>query len=85
MRTRFEMRRGARREDDDAEYELGDAATGGDHARRAILTSTDGGSPMLLCISKVVRHLICRRPFERHAACVALGEGTDTDVAEKCQ
>lgn len=40
---------------------------------------------MLLCISNVVRHRICRRPFERHTACVALGDGTDTDVAETCQ
>ena len=36
---------------------------------------------MLLCISNVVRHRIWRRPFERHAACVALGEATATDVA----
>lgn len=78
---RFEIRRGVRRDDVDGEYEFWDGAAGGDHARRAILTSTDAGSPMLRCISNVVRHRICRRPFERQAACVALGEGTDTDVA----
>lgn len=54
---------------------------GGDHARRAILVSTEAGRPMLLCISKVVRHRICSRPFEKQAACVALGDVTATDVA----
>lgn len=58
-----------------------EGAVGGDHARREVLRSTDGGSPMLLCISNVVRHRICKRPLERHAACVALGEGTETDAA----
>jgi hypothetical protein len=40
---------------------------------------------MLLWISKVVRHRSCSRPLERHAACVALGDGTDTEVAVPCQ
>lgn len=78
------MGRVARRDDVDMEAVCG-GAIGGDHERRAILVSTEGGSPMLLCISNVVRHRICRRPFERHAACVALGDGTATDVADHCQ
>jgi len=58
---------------------------GRDHAMRAVLVSKEGGRPMLLCMSKVVRHRICRRPFARHAACVALGPVTETDVALRCQ
>jgi hypothetical protein len=58
---------------------------GEDHARREVRRSIEEGIPILLCISNVVRHRICRRPLERHATCVALGDGTDTDVAEACQ
>jgi hypothetical protein len=52
---------------------------------REVLISKDGGIPILLCISNVVRHRICRRLLDKHAACAALGEGTDTDPAEACQ
>lgn len=81
MRTRFESGRGGRRDDVDAEYVVWGEAAGGDHARRANLASREGGRPMLRCSSNVVRHRIWRRPLARHAECVALGEGTDTDVA----
>ena len=85
MRTRFELSWGARPDDIDAGEDACRGVAGGDHARRADLISTDCGKPMLLRISNVVRHRICRRPFKRHAACVALGESTVTDVAEEHQ
>lgn len=59
--------------------------TGEDHARRAVLISKEGGRAMVRWMSKVVRQRICRRPLERHAECVALGEGTAVDVAGPCQ
>lgn len=76
------MGRGARR--DDVEGEGVGGETGRDHARRAILTSREGGRAMARWISKVVRQRICRRPLERHAECVALGEVTAVDVAGAC-
>lgn len=82
MSTRFETGRGARR--DDVEWEDVGGEVGGDHARRAILVSSEGGRPMLRWMSKVVRQRICRRPLERHAEWVALGEGTAVDVAGPC-
>ena len=56
----------------------------GDHARRAVLVSREGGRPMLRWISKVVRQRIWRRPLERQAEWVALGERTAVDVAGGC-
>jgi hypothetical protein len=76
------MGRGARR--DDVEGEGVGGTTGRDHARRAILLSKEGGRLMLRWMSKVVRQRICRRPLERHAEWVALGEGTAVDVAGTC-
>lgn len=64
-------------EEDEGEGE----GKGGDHATRELRRSCDDGSAILRTSSKVVRHRICRRELERHATCVALGDGTETDVA----
>ena len=82
MRMRFETGRGARREDVEGEGAGGEME--GDHARRAILVSKEGGRLILRWMSKVLRQRICSRPLERHAEWVALGEGTAVDVAGLC-
>lgn len=66
------MRRGGVNEDEEA---------GGDHARRELRRSWEGGSVMLRSISRVVRHRIWRRAPDRLAAWLADGEGRTRDVA----
>jgi hypothetical protein len=61
--------------------EVNGGRTGGDHAMFDFLRSWLDGSGMLRIISKVVKHLICMRAPLRHATCVAVGDGTETDVA----
>jgi hypothetical protein len=82
MSRRFEAGRGVRRDlvgvETDAVWE---ESGGGDQARREMRASSDDGSAMLRTSSNVVRHRICRRELDRHATCVALGDGTETDVA----
>lgn len=80
--TRLEAGRGVRRDLVGVETDAAcEGSEGGDQARRDVRTSSDDGSPMLRTSSNVTRHRICRRELDRHAACVALGDGTETDVA----
>jgi hypothetical protein len=90
---RFEQGRGVReerrggvdadglREVDREVDEVKGGITGGDHASFELRTSWLDGSSILRVISNVVRHRICRRAPLRHATCVAVGDGTETDVA----
>lgn len=57
---------------------------GGDHAILELRKSCEEGSGMLRIISKEARQRICRRAPERHATCVAVGEGTEVEVATPC-
>jgi hypothetical protein len=83
MSTRFEAGRGVRRDFVGVETEAAGEGEGegGDHAMREPRRSCDDGNAILRTSSKVIRHRICRRELERHATCVALGDGTEIDVA----
>jgi hypothetical protein len=54
---------------------------GGLHARREFRVSCDGGSGILLIISRDGRSRICRRVPNRQAMYVAVGEGAQSELA----
>jgi hypothetical protein len=59
----------------------GEGSVGGLHARRELRVSWEGGSGILLIISRDARSRIWRRVPNRQAVCVAVGEGTEREVA----
>ena len=66
---------------DREDKEVNGGISAGDHTIFEFRRSLLDGKGMLRIISKVLRHRICRRAPLRHATCVAVGDGMETDVA----
>lgn len=88
-RKRFDRGSGARAErrggvdaEEGLDVESGDeGSAGADHAMREVRRSCEVGRVTLRMISNAIKHRIWSRAPERQAMCVAVGDGTDVDVA----